>query len=117
MGSIARSVGRWPLLAASLCAAIALLAGSASAAPSPKAGKLNSFSLTSESVGRYPKNHSRKLQSARAVSPLTVTVTDEPDPVRLTNEVRYFITVTNDGTENANFVTLDSNTDVPATCR
>jgi hypothetical protein len=67
------------------------------------------------SKGRQPKKHPRKLQSASAVSPMTVTVTDEPDPVRLTNEVRYFITVTNDGTENANFVTLDSNTDTPAT--
>jgi uncharacterized repeat protein (TIGR01451 family) len=43
-----------------------------------------------------------------------VTITDEPDPVRLTNEVRYFITVTNDGTENANSVTFDSTTDLPA---
>lgn len=62
-----------------------------------------------------PTKHPRALQAASAVSPLTVTVTDEPDPVRLTNEVRYFVTVTNDGTENANFVTLDSNTDIPAT--
>src|SRR6266540_977000 len=54
-------------------------------------------------------------QTASAASPLTVTVTDEPDPVRLTNEVRYFVTVTNNGTENANAVTLDSNTDIPAT--
>jgi PASTA domain/Domain of unknown function DUF11 len=66
------------------------------------------------SKGRRPKQ-SRALQAASVVSPLTVTVSDEPDPVRLTNEVRYLITVTNGGTENANFVTLDSNTDVPAT--
>src|SRR6266511_1598370 len=54
-------------------------------------------------------------QTASAASPLTVTVADEPDPVRLTNEVRYFVTVTNNGADNANDVTLDSNTDVPAT--
>jgi hypothetical protein len=54
-------------------------------------------------------------QTASAAAPLTVTVTDEPDPVRLTNEVRYFVTVTNNGTDNATDVTLDSNTNVPAT--
>jgi hypothetical protein len=53
--------------------------------------------------------------AATTAAPLTVTIVDEPDPVRLTNEVRYFITVTNDGSENANSVTLDSNTDLPAT--
>jgi hypothetical protein len=53
-------------------------------------------------------------QTARAASPLSVTVIDEPDPVRLTNEVRYFITVTNNGSENATSVKLDTNTNVPA---
>jgi Domain of unknown function DUF11 len=53
--------------------------------------------------------------SHAAGPPLTVTVTDQPDPVRLTEEVRYFITVTNNGSENANSVTLDTNTDRPAT--
>ena len=96
-GLVARILGKTGLrvlLAASLSAGIALCAGTANAGP---------------------KKHPRALQATSAVSPLTVTVTDEPDPVRLTNEVRYFITVTNDGTENANFVTLDSNTDIPAT--
>lgn len=52
--------------------------------------------------------------AAQNATALTVTVTDDPDPVRLTNEVRYFITVTNNGSDNATSVALDSNTDVPA---